>query len=658
MALLAIVSVVYAPVTRGVFIWDDHALIETNVVAQRGSVREIFSQPYWTSSSLSDVRVPYYRPLTMLTLRADYAMAGDEAASFHISNLLAHLLATVALVLAARRLGATPAASVLAAAAWALHPRSTEAVAWISGRTDVLAGLMAFVAIGLWPWYGAERDMRPGGDAKPARPWLDAARAALAATAILAGLLAKEVAIAAALAIAVGTAVGHGPGAARWARVLRRLAFVAVPVLVYAALRMRAVRGSSRPSLTPMGIDVRGATVVQAVGRYLESTFDPWHPATSIGLVGEVDRGSVVLGSIVLVFVVALTARAIVRARAKATAPVQGRAVMAALVALGASSLALVVHVVPITLAAGVVADRLLYLPLAALALGPAVAWSRASARTRGVMAAALAVSFVPVTRARCADYSDELKFRVVAAEDAHPGNTSPRSGLANVLRSEGETELACKLHASVKGTLERRAQTHTQRYVRALENLGACQAAIGKYEDAASSYDAVERIAPSHARVHMERGYLRLHTFDLAGSEAEFRRALELEPHLETARTTLALIPGMREQLARFDTAAERQAHPASWARVLASLGRLPDATAVWTVIAMSPNVAEPAAREAVEHVIADADLATAKRAVEAQVLRRAPHLDRTMHLLGERIERQRRIDALRARIVALASK
>lgn len=175
---------------------------------------------------------------------------------------------------------------------------------------------------------------------------------------------------------------------------------------------------------------------------------------------------------------------------------------------------------------------------------------TRISLRQRqalAILVGAIAASFVPVTHARSADYTDELTFRLVAAERAHPSNTSPRAGLANVLQTEGETSLACTLHASVTASLERQGETRSRRYLRGLENLGTCLARLGRYAEAAASYDALERIDPSHARLHMERGYLKLHTLDLDASAVErsssvrasYPRSRRLRPCRESARTS-----------------------------------------------------------------------------------------------------------------------
>jgi protein O-mannosyl-transferase len=656
LALLALLAVTYAPVRKGVFIWDDHALVETNALVERGSVVEIFRRPFLPAEAVGDTRVAYYRPLTVLSLRMDQGVAGGDAASFHVSNLLLHLAATIAFVCAARRLGAGALTSVIAAAWWALDPRSTESVAWISGRTDVLATLCALSAIALWPWYAAQ-------DSPTTEAWRERVRAGGAGLSLLLALLAKEVALAAVLAIAVGTCLGAA--GATWRERARsvapRLAYVGVPLAIYAVLWFLATRDvTSR--LTPLGAEARAATFLEAVGRYVEMTFDPWHPSTSIGLVGEIDRGRALFGAIVLAAGAAIVVRGVVRRRRSppAEAPASLRVPLAVAAALALGSLAFVVHVLPIAIAAGVAADRLLYLPLAGVALGLAVAAGRLPRRAQqiaGVAVLILTATFVPVTRARAEDYTDELRFRVVAAETGHPRNTSAKSGLANTLRAQGEPELACRLHLAVGHALERTGRTGTPRHIRSLENLGGCFEMLGAYDQAAEVYTHILTIRPDGARVHMEIGFNHLHTFEISRADAAFRRALELEPNLVPAQQALAELPEIRVLASRLQTPEAQAADRVGWATLLTRVGRVPDATAAWLPIIEDRTTTDFVAWNGLEFLLVNADYRTARRAAEAFFLREANQGALAKQVLARRLARQTSIDALRPRIEALAA-
>ncbi len=97
------------------------------------------------------------RPLMNLTLAVNYAISGEAVWSYHLLNLVIHFLAACALFGLVRRTLALPslrwrfgdAATSLAAAIaglWLLHPLQTEAVTYVSQRTESLAGLFLLVA--------------------------------------------------------------------------------------------------------------------------------------------------------------------------------------------------------------------------------------------------------------------------------------------------------------------------------------------------------------------------------------------------------------------------------------------------------------------------------------------------------------------------------
>jgi tetratricopeptide (TPR) repeat protein len=660
MALLALVAFVYRPVARGVFIWDDVPLVVGNRLGERGSLKEIFTQPFAPVNPLTDSRPVYYRPLTVASLRGDYGLASFDARSYHMTNLLLHLCATMTLLLAARRFGAPPFAAVTAALAWALFPRSTECVAWISGRADLIAALFSIAALGLWPWFGDDESTTSPRSART--------RAALAAAAVLCSLLAKEVAAAAVLAIAVGTMLGaRGLGRERRKLVLERLACLVPPLAIYGALRWAATRSVSS-YIAPMGAGPRAQTVLEAIGRYVEMTLDAWHPTTTIGLLGDVDAARAVAGALTLLGCAVVAVLALRRTRLAAKGDEAGapgkprdpRAVaVAATATLGIASLALVVHVVPIVLVSAVAADRLLYLPLAGLAMSLAVASAKLTPRGRKVAAGAvlaLTATFMPVTRARATDYTDDIRFRVAAAEQAHPHNTAAKSALANVLRADAEFDLACRLHASAGRTLADLGAPAAPRYVRALENLGGCYEMLGDYDAAAQVYRRLIAIRPDDARVHMAIGFLFMHAYALDDAETSLKRALALDATLEPAKSTLAALPTTRAQLARFASLEAREADRLGWARLLSRLGRVPDATKAWLRLALDPKVSDDTAYRGVEFVIANGDIASARLAAEAYARRDATDEQLARENFVRRARDQASIDGLRPRIEALA--
>jgi len=601
LALLFAIGVVYAPTLKGTFIWDDRAL----VTASRGArVRELFARPFWAPEPVSEARPPYYRPLVAVSYRMDLALADMDPRQLHGTNLTFHLVAVALLVQLARRLGASAVGSLLAGATWGLAPRLSESVAWISGRTDVLATALALGAMLLWPWYGlAEEATR-----RPRRAWL---RAVFASVALLGALLAKEVALAAALAMGVAAIAG----APDRRRAPRRLVPLVVALTAYFMLREAALGSASVARPTPLGATTRAVTVLETVGRYLLMSLDPWRPSSSIGMVGEPDPPRIVLGAGAVALALVLGILRVRRIRAAGpspTRPTQPRSGALPAMILTAFAIAPVVHVLPLGLAGAVAADRLLYLPLAGVALAVAVESERRAARARALhrhafaaLALALALSFAAVVRSRTGIYRDELAFRLGAAEDAHPANTAPRSVLAVLLRQYRELELACRAHASARAVLERTGRSGTPRHTRALENLAACRLAVDDEAGAAAIYEPLALAHPEAARIHYEVGLLELHRMDLERAGARFRRALQLDPALDAARRALVDLARSRRDVHDLATPEAREAEPVRWAALMSRTGRRADAVVAWRAVTRDPRTRFGDAWDATEFLL-----------------------------------------------------
>ncbi len=136
---MAIVFVAYSNALEGPFLWDDRRLILENPSIQApSSLGSVFTEPFWTQGVSRTARC-YYRPLTTLPYIVDFHLWGANSAGFHATNLLAHLVNVLLFFLVLRKWGAGTAAAGLSAPLWGVMPRISESVAWISGRTDVLA---------------------------------------------------------------------------------------------------------------------------------------------------------------------------------------------------------------------------------------------------------------------------------------------------------------------------------------------------------------------------------------------------------------------------------------------------------------------------------------------------------------------------------------
>jgi 4-amino-4-deoxy-L-arabinose transferase-like glycosyltransferase len=128
------------------FVWDDLILIRDRLHMYslanlaRLLFSDLFSHGEWGESF-------FYRPLVVLSFFVDLELWGLRPIGFHLTNVLAHVLASVCVARLATRVTASGIAGVTAGLLFAVHPVHTESVAFVSGRTDVLATLFVLVAV-------------------------------------------------------------------------------------------------------------------------------------------------------------------------------------------------------------------------------------------------------------------------------------------------------------------------------------------------------------------------------------------------------------------------------------------------------------------------------------------------------------------------------
>ncbi len=641
-AMLAAVANAYAPAREAELVWDDHTLLEREAPWQEVAPEKLFLEPFWPASSLSDARASYYRPVVLLSFRLDRALGGTNR-EFHFTNYFLHLVACALLAVWASRAGATGGAAVLAALFWGLNPRLTEAVAWISGRTDVLAATFTFAALCVSPDTGGP----PPRSVARARM-----RAALAGVFLLLALNSKEVAVAAALALAVAVLARRDADEAvtsRTERFLRLGLSVALPLAAYGSLRAIALAGASAPA-RELGVGQRLGTALEALARYAEMVADPFHPQASIGLVGEIDMARAVLGAILLV--ASVVALVVLRSRLR-------RGVLVG-IALSAAALGVVLHLVPFNMSGAVAADRLLYVPLAGLVVAGAVAARRL--RSRGARVAAGLVLFLAwacalVTHRRARDYSNEALFWVDAAETGHPHNTMPMSALGGIVRDAGRVELACRLFHQSRGILERTARSGTSLHRRATENYAGCLALSGRYAEARREYQSLVDAFPTVGRVQMGIAYVHLHELHFDAAELAFARARALDPALgPVIAPGIAEITRARADAERFrdETARLRDRH--GYASFLTRVGRRDEAQTAWAALALDVHAPPRERRDALDALAHFGDVPLARRAADACLEVPNIHTSDIWEILPIREKRLGEVVALEARIEALA--
>ncbi|KAJ4428113.1 hypothetical protein ANN_24127 [Periplaneta americana] len=142
--------VCYVNSLDGGFVFDDsEAIVNNEDLKPETPISNLLHNDFWGTRLTHNASHKSYRPLTVLSFRWNYWLAGGlHPRGFHLTNVALH--ATVSMLsLAIFNLllgGACPRAALLAAVLFAVHPIHAEAVAGVVGRADLLCALFYFLA--------------------------------------------------------------------------------------------------------------------------------------------------------------------------------------------------------------------------------------------------------------------------------------------------------------------------------------------------------------------------------------------------------------------------------------------------------------------------------------------------------------------------------
>jgi protein O-mannosyl-transferase len=147
----ALAILAYLPAVGDGFVWDDVSYLVINPAAHDLSrLGEALGHGFtWVPAESPGEERPlyYYRPVVTIANTLGWVVSGGRPGLFHAQNVLAHAGTTLMLCLLAVWLGLSPQAALVLGSAFALHPAISEAVAWISGRTDGFAAFFSLAAL-------------------------------------------------------------------------------------------------------------------------------------------------------------------------------------------------------------------------------------------------------------------------------------------------------------------------------------------------------------------------------------------------------------------------------------------------------------------------------------------------------------------------------
>lgn len=158
-ALLVIVIAAFASywntLSNG-FVHDDkQEILQNPLVRDLSQVSRILTSPAWAFRTSEDKTVSsnYYRPLQYLTYAVLYNFLGPAPLGYHLVKLCLHVAVCLLWFWCLLRLCCNEEIAFVASVLFAVHPANTEAVAWISGITDVSCALFFVLALGLYLSY-------------------------------------------------------------------------------------------------------------------------------------------------------------------------------------------------------------------------------------------------------------------------------------------------------------------------------------------------------------------------------------------------------------------------------------------------------------------------------------------------------------------------
>jgi tetratricopeptide (TPR) repeat protein len=162
---LAVTILAYAPTLLYRFAFDDINQILANPRIQSWSyLPQYFTSHIWThifgnQPSGTILFRSYYRPLFLVWLRLNYFLFGPNPVGWHLTTVAAHIATASLVYLFSAKLLKDTRAAAIAALVFALLPVQIESVAWISGVSEPLMGLLllgGYLAY-LKSWEGGER---------------------------------------------------------------------------------------------------------------------------------------------------------------------------------------------------------------------------------------------------------------------------------------------------------------------------------------------------------------------------------------------------------------------------------------------------------------------------------------------------------------------
>lgn len=139
----------YAATLTHELVWDDKGIMDyIDSTVEEGGFSALIVSQFATHIEKGYVS-GYYRPVVTLSLWFDSILTENLFYSYHLTNIVLHVLNTLLLFFLGRLIFGQYAAAV-GSMLFAVHPVHSETVAFVSGRTDLWAGFFILIAVITW----------------------------------------------------------------------------------------------------------------------------------------------------------------------------------------------------------------------------------------------------------------------------------------------------------------------------------------------------------------------------------------------------------------------------------------------------------------------------------------------------------------------------
>ena len=137
--ILAAGALAYGGGLSAPFVFDDRGtIIDNHTIEDLGS-RAVLSAPHETPTA--------GRPVANVSFALNYAFGGRDVRGYHAVNIAIHLLCGAVIFGIVRRAQPSANSALAIAAIWTLHPLNSEAVNYVTQRTESLMALFYLLTL-------------------------------------------------------------------------------------------------------------------------------------------------------------------------------------------------------------------------------------------------------------------------------------------------------------------------------------------------------------------------------------------------------------------------------------------------------------------------------------------------------------------------------